>query len=349
MKKMEMTRKNSEETILASGQLLRDAASILVVSHIRPDGDAVGALLGLGLSLLDAGKKVQMILVDGVPPSMRHLAGHEKIIRQPKGEVDLRVVLDCSDLQRTGLIFATPPDLNIDHHITNLDFARVNLVEPTTEATSAILTENLESWGFPIHEQAAKALLTGIVSDTLGFRTSNTTPKALRLAANLMEKGADLPDLYNRALVRRSFESARFWGAALDQLQRDDGLVWTTLRLSDRNRVNYPGNDDADLVNFLSTIDDFEVAVVFVEQKEGNVKVSWRAQPGVDISKIALRFGGGGHPAASGAMITGPLDEVQDLVLRETYSFLNSNPAPNGKKSTASLEEGGNSLVNTEE
>lgn len=329
-----MTTKSNGNSSQPAAQVLKQAQKVAIVSHVRPDGDAIGSLLGLGLSLQLAGKEVQMVLVDGVPSSFRHLNGHEKISRQIKGQPDLRVVLDCSDLLRTGLTWETPPDLNIDHHITNLDFARVNLVDPEAVATSEILARSLESWGFPVEKTVAKALLTGIVSDTLGFRTSNTNPSALRLAADLMEKGADLADLYNRALVRRSFEAARFWGIGLDEMQRQDRLVWTTLRMDDRVKVNYPGNDDADLVNFLATIDESDVVVIFVEQKEGNVKVSWRAQPGLDVSKVALQFGGGGHPGAAGAMIAGTLEQVQDQVLRATQALLESGLASNGKNPT---------------
>lgn len=307
------------------GEMLRGAQRVQLLSHVRPDGDALGAVIGLGLALQAAGKQVQMLLADGVPAPLRFIAGWKQVVREPKGEFDLRVVLDCSDLQRSGLPWAddAPPDLNIDHHVTNLSFARVNYVEPEAVATCAILAENLEDWGLPIPPEAANALLAGIISDTLGFRTSNMSPKALHLAAALMQKGANLPEIYDQALMRRSFDAARLWAKGLDRLQRKNGLVWTSLYLEDRIKVNYSGNDDADLINFLTTIEDSIVSVIFVEQKEGNVKVSWRAQPGVDISKIALRFGGGGHPAAAGAMILGTMDDVQQLVLAETLSLFN--------------------------
>lgn len=306
--------------------MLRNAQSILLVSHIRPDGDALGSLTGMGLALQAAGKQVQMLLVDGVPSALRFIEGCRQVTREVKTQPDLRVVLDCSDLARTGLEWepANPPDLNIDHHITNLNFARVNLVLPEAVATSAILAERLERWGFPITPQAANALLAGVVSDTLGFRTSNISPAALELAAGLMQKGADLPEVYNQALMRRSFDAARLWAAGLGRLQRENGLLWTALTLEDRIKVNYPGNDDADLINFLATIEDATIAVIFVEQKEGMVKVSWRALPGVNVSNIALRFGGGGHPAAAGAMIAGTLEAVQEQVLAETLLLLKS-------------------------
>ncbi len=213
------------------------------------------------------------------------------------------------------------PDLNIDHHITNLNFAATNLVMADQVATSAILAEYLPKWGLGYNKAIATALLTGIVTDTIGFRTSNVTPEALRLSAMLMELGADLPDLYARSLVSKTFEAARYWGMGLGKLQREDNLVWTTLTLADRQTAQYPGNDDADLVNMLSSIDS-DVAVIFVEQKNDHVKISWRARPGYDVSQIALQFGGGGHAAAAGADIPGALQTVQEQVLEATRAMV---------------------------
>jgi phosphoesterase RecJ-like protein len=168
----------------------------------------------------------------------------------------------------------------------------------------------------------AAALLTGIITDTLGFRTSNMTPKALRVAADLMEAGADLPDLYQRSLVERSFEAMRFWAAGLARLEREGPIVWTTLSMADRLGTGYPGRDDADLINELSAITDAAVSIVFVEQPSGKVKVSWRAQPGIDVSAIALKFGGGGHPSAAGAEVEGSLDDVRQRILLETRQMM---------------------------
>jgi phosphoesterase RecJ-like protein len=152
------------------------------------------------------------------------------------------------------------------------------------------------------------------------------TPKVLRLAANLMEAGADLPELYRIGLTAKTYESARFWGCGLGRLQREGGLLWTVLRLSDRQAAGYNGNDDADLVNMLSSVDG-EIVVLLNEQKDSRVKVSWRARPGLDVSRLALQFGGGGHPAAAGADIQGALEEVQERVLAETRAFLASSSA----------------------
>lgn len=312
-----------EAVLNAAYQHIRDAQRVLIVSHIRPDGDAIGSLIGLGLSVQALGTEVQMVLADGVPANFRSLVGSSQIRTQPEGAFDLIVTLDCSDLKRVGhaLNGYGSPHLNIDHHPTNLNFARINLVETEAVATAEILAQFLTRFSIPITQPVADALLYGIIADTLGFRTYNMTPRALRIAADLMEAGGDLSSLYYRALMRRSFEAARYWGAGLSTLQRQGRVIWASLTQADRHAVGYPGRDDADLINILSTIDDSDVALVFVEQPNDRVKVSWRSQPGFDVSKIALQFGGGGHAAAAGAEIEGSLEQVQASVLAVTQSL----------------------------
>jgi len=304
---------------------IRKARRIMVTTHVRPDGDAIGSLLGLGLALQQSGKDVQMISADGVPASFRHLPGSARIDTKPVGDVDLIIVVDCSELSRVGKILDSHsiPEINIDHHVTNPGFARINLVEPKAVATAEIIANHLDDWELPLTPDVSAALLTGIITDTLGFRTPNMTPKALHLAADLMEVGVDLPDLYLKALVQRSFEAARFWGAGFSHLEREGELIWTTLSMADRQAAGYPGRDDADLVNLLSAITGVVICIVFVEQPHGRVKVSWRSQPGFDVSEVALKFGGGGHPNASGAEISGSLEDIRDLVLKETRILLN--------------------------
>ena len=313
-----------EAALQGVGDRLRAAERVLEACHIRPDGDAIGALLGLGLALQGVGKQVQMVSADGVPASLRHLEGAGLVRSKPQGNYDLSCIVDCSELQRAGEIFPEGyvPDINIDHHITNLNFARINLVDPEAVAASQMVAYLLPAVGFPFNRAVAEALLTGLITDTIGFRTSNITPAALRLAARLMEMGANLSELYQQALSNRSFAATAYWGAGLSKLERDKNLVWTALTLADRQTANYPGRDDADLVNVLSSIDDTDVAVIFVEQNNGHVKVSWRSHPGFDVSQIAVQFGGGGHPAASGADIPGALQEVRQAVLAATRPIL---------------------------
>ena len=315
----------NNETLGAIKERLEKAKNIVIASHVRPDGDAIGSLLGLGLALIDAGKSVQMVLVDGVAASYKHLDGSDLIVKTPSGEHDTFITVDCADFKRVGKIFEDfgQPDINIDHHKTNENYGKFNLIEAEEVATAAILANHLPEWGYKITQPIAAALLTGIITDTLGFRTSNTNPSALRICAELMETGVDMPDLYMRSLVKKTFVSAKYWGAGLSNMEHKNGIVWSTLTLEDRKRTGYGGNDDADLINMISAIDGNKVGMIFVAQSDNHVKISWRAlEPGVDVSQVAKHFKGGGHAAAAGADIPGSLDEIQPLVLKTTRDML---------------------------
>lgn len=313
------------EASIATLKAKIDAASrILIVSHLRPDGDAVGSLLGLGLFLQGMGKDVNMVLEDGVPTIFHHLEGSDQIYKEPIGIYDLMIVLDCSDISRVGDVLDEygQPDVNIDHHPTNTFFAHLNIVDPKAVATAEMLVDLLAVFNTPLTQEIAASLLTGIIMDTLGFRTSNITPKALRMAAALQEAGADLPTLYRKALIQRSYEALQYWGAGLSKMERDGRLIWTTLSLEDRHKIGYPGRDDADLVNVLSSVEDMDICVIFIEQSDGTVKVSWRAKLGFDVSAVAIQFEGGGHKPAAGATIQGQLDSVKEDVLKATRKLL---------------------------
>jgi phosphoesterase RecJ-like protein len=314
-------------TIKQAHQIIQTSQNILVISHIRPDGDAVGSVLGLGLALQATGKNVQMILEDGVPKSFRHLVGSDQMQKRAEDEFDCSIVVDCSDLSRTGKLFSdgSQPDINIDHHNTNLNFARVNLVNAKAAATTEILSQLLPEWDLAIEVPVAEAFLTGLITDTLGFRVASMSPNTLRVAADLFEAGANLPELYDKALLTRSFKAARYWGSGLASLQLEDRLLWTQLTIEDRHAANYPGRDDADLINILQTVEDADIFVIFIEQNNDSVKVSWRARPGFDVSQVALQFGGGGHKPAAGAEIQGSIDEVVAEVLTATRPLLNEN------------------------
>jgi len=302
---------------------LRNSKSPLILSHMRPDGDAIGSIVGLGLVLRNAGKSPCLVLEDGLPAKYRFLNGSELVVKKPAETNDLTVVLDCSDIRRLGDSFSSlNVDINIDHHITNENFGKINLVMPEYPAACAILAKFLPDWGYPLGPDSSSALLMGIVTDTIGFRTSNVTPETLRQAAELMGSGADLSDIYNQALVSQSFPASLIWGFALSRLVRENGLVWTVITLEDRKKAKYIGRDDADLTNILSAIEGSDVSLVFNEQNGGKVKVSWRSNAPYDVSKIAQQFGGGGHPQASGAEFEGTLEEVENKVITKTKQYM---------------------------
>ncbi len=306
-------------------EAIEGADSILLTSHVGPDGDALGSVLGLGLALIEAGKKVQMVLSDGVPTGFDHLEGVELIQRAPKSKVDLAIGVDCGDLERLGNAVAMQDhvDINIDHHVTNTHFAKINIVDPEMVATSAQIAAYLEPLGLKLTDAARDALLTGIITDSLGFHTSNMNANALEIAASLVDAGANIQDLYERALLLRSFEAMRYWGAALSRLERDGRLIWTTMTPEDRKNSGYREINDAELINTLASTEGADITVVFIEQDgKDQIKVSWRSRNGVDVATLASSFGGGGHKAASGATVKGSLEEVKEKILKASLEAL---------------------------
>jgi phosphoesterase RecJ-like protein len=314
-----------DESTVAAGKRIADSQRIIVVSHERPDGDAVGSLLGLTVALRQEGKEVTPVLVSGVPSRFQFLPSADTVEKSIPPSCDLLIAVDCGADDRFGFavdLFPRAPDINIDHHPTNTEFAAINIVRPEAAATTQMLYELIPDWNLSLSEPVATSLLTGLLTDTIGFRTTNTTPQSLRVAAALLDLGAPMADLYERALIQMSLVAARYWGPGLTRLQQDEGLVWSSLTLDDRRRVGYPGDDDADLVNVMMTIDEARVVVLFIEQPGGRVKISWRAQRGLDVSSVATQFGGGGHKPAAGATLDGELAEVQAKVLAATRKLL---------------------------
>ncbi len=311
------------DAVNSIGMLLKEASSIMIVAHIRPDGDAIGSVVGLGLALQAGGKKIQMVLKDPIPARYHFLKGVESIQHAPKEAYDLSIALDCGDLPRLGDFFdEKQPDISIDHHITNDNFARVNLVFPQEVATSAILAEYLPQWGFPLNVDSASALCMGLLTDTNGFRIPSITPATMELAAQLMRQGAPLPEIYQKSLVSQSLQTSKLWGLALTKLQMEKGLLWTSITNEDRKTAGYRGHDDAEITNFLTSVEGCKVALFFNEQSTEKVKVSWRSRNHIDVAKLAQHYNGGGHPNAAGAEVAQNLGEAEEEVLRTTQKFI---------------------------
>ncbi len=316
---------------LIAGRIAK-AQRFAIISHINPDGDAVGSVLGIGLALEAIGKQVWMALCHGVPPDFRFLPGADRIQLAVPDDVpiDMVIAVDSGDRERLGS--ALPEewrvDLNIDHHATNTHYGLMNVVEPDAPSTTAVLAKHLPQWGLPITSEVATVLLTGLITDTLGFRTESVTPDTLRLAAELMEKGAPLSTLYYETMVAKTFAALRYWGFGLARMQRHGSLVWTYVTQKDREQAGYQMEDDADLVNQLVSLREAQVALIFVERSGPRVKMSWRAKPGWDVSGLAKHFGGGGHAAAAGAILPGTLEEVIPRVLEATLAFMGQETVP---------------------
>ena len=311
------------EVIERIGKMLQNASRILIAAHLRPDGDAIGSVVGMGLALQAGGKQVELVMQDPIPARYRFLKGSDLIRQAAAGEFDLSVALDCGDLTRLGNIFTErKPDINIDHHVTNELYGEVNLVIPEQVATSAILAEYLPEWGFPLDADSAGALCMGLLTDTNGFKIPTVSPETLELAAKLMRQGAALPDIYHQALSAQSLQTSKLWGLALSKLQLKDGLLWTSITLQDREQSGYQGKDDAEIANFLSGVEGSRVALLFNEQSSDKVKVSWRSRNHTDVAHLAKFYEGGGHTNAAGAEVNQPLQKAEADIIKKTLKYM---------------------------
>jgi bifunctional oligoribonuclease and PAP phosphatase NrnA len=308
-----------------SAQIER-AGRILLVTHVGPDGDAIGSLLGLGSLLKAQGKDVTPACEDPVPESYRFLPGSDEVVQGAAGHYDLLIALDCSDRRRMGEVvsegLAVLPLINIDHHVTNSRFGTINWVGPSAVATAQMVLTLAETLGWPVTRRVATCLLNGLVTDTRSFRTSNVDLAAMRAALRLMEAGASLPEIARQALEQRPLASVRLWADAVQKLQVENGIVWTSVTLAMRQRWGMAEEDFSGLANSLSGIREVQAVVVFTERENGSIDVSMRASPGLDVAQAAVRLGGGGHPQAAGCTLEGDLAQIQERVLAEVHRSL---------------------------
>jgi phosphoesterase RecJ-like protein len=302
----------------------------LLVTHVDPDGDAIGSLLGLGWALRRLGKTPVLCASDGVPPRYAFLPGADEVVTKPDMAADLIISLDCADMGRLGLtiddlaVFANKPSLNLDHHVTNTAFAHVNLIDPSAASTAEVVLEVVDALGVPLDPQIATCLLCGVVTDTLGFRTSNVSPRVLERAARLMNAGGPLAQIIEQALNNRPYSGLCMWAAGLGTMQCQDGLIWAHLSRAARKRCGPVAGAETGLVNFLLSAQEAQVAVLFTEREDGAVDVSMRAKPEHDISRVATALNGGGHPQAAGCSLPGPLDEAEAKVLGLLRDYLDA-------------------------
>ncbi len=308
--------------------LLTPGRHILLISHVAPDGDAIGSLLALKWLLEAQGHTVVAANQDGVPYLLRSdqvAPGWEAVVQNPlkrgrRGSgYDLVVTLDCSDMQRLGKAYgpalAGVPLVNIDHHITNLDFGAVNLVDPNASSTAELVYRLAEALQWPIGPEAAQCLLTGIVTDTRSFRVGNVTPALLGTAQQLMEAGASLTTIGDLVLDRRNVDTICLWGHALAALRLEQRTLWTAIPLAMRGRCNSVEQSDSGLANFMIGAEEADVAVILTERENGLVDVGMRAAAGFDVARVALALGGGGHPRAAGCSLSMPLEQAIERVL----------------------------------
>lgn len=310
-------------TIIESIRLsLAKAESVLVLSHVEPDGDAIASLAATGLALAQRGKRFALVCDDGLPERFQFLPMTDRISAapQPGAAFDLIIALDAGDTSRLGNAFASlpaplPTVINIDHHITNTRFGAINLIQPEATATTEILFELFSALNVPLSEPLAVCLLSGLVTDTLGFRTAGVSGHTLRIASQLVEAGANLYDVTAKALTLKPMSTLLLWQKGLNNMHFEEGLLWTSISSSEREEVGRLDSSSMGLSNLLVEVYKVSVSAVLVETSDGRVSVSFRCRPPYSVSELARGLGGGGHHLAAGCTVDGPLEKAVALVI----------------------------------
>ena len=309
---------------------------VCLTTHVNPDGDGLGSEVGLAHLLLALGVDVTVanptptperfsFLFDGLP-GIDRTAEAIKTLRT----ADIIVVLDISDLGRLGMLSQTVagrgvPVACIDHHVspgTLPDGPRY--VDPAAAATGELVCEIALANRWPLTPQVARALYVALITDTGGFRFSNTHPRTLRIAAELLETGLDPEDIYLEVYANAPKGRPRLLAETLETLvvEDDAGLAWVTVPPGalERHQV---GVDDLDgVVEFPRSVAGVRMAILFREMSQGRVKVSLRSVGDVDVAAFAKPYGGGGHKHAAGVALSGSLPEVQSTILTAARSYL---------------------------
>lgn len=308
---------------------IEQASEILVTTHIAPDGDALGSLTAVGQLLHKMGKQFDLVCDDGILRKFEYLPLAKEVRRRVdrKKIYDLMIAVDCGDEHRMGYVYSRltcePVLINIDHHVSNNNFGHINLVAADVTSTAELLARIIPLMGVPLDEGLATSLLTGMVTDTLGFRVTGVTGDTLRVAGDLIAAGADLADITLKALVLQELNTVKMWSKGLNKMKVEDGVAWAAISLKDQHEISDEPLSGHGLGNMISDIHGVAMSAVFTEKDDGEVRIGFRSRPPWDVATLATQLGGGGHRFASGCSQHGELDDVVRHVIqlaKETIS-----------------------------
>ncbi|MDQ3880371.1 MAG: bifunctional oligoribonuclease/PAP phosphatase NrnA [Chloroflexota bacterium] len=314
--------------VARAASALAAAQRVTVFCHENPDADTIGAGLAVGLIAERQGKAAEVVCIDEPPPTLAFLPGVDRVRRRPALEPDLSVVVDAGDLPRVGGLvtseWATWLDrarvVNIDHHVSNPAYGTVNLIDPAAAATCEVVAMLLPSLGVPLDAELATVLLSGIVQDTHCFSHPNTTPRTLRVAAELVEAGAPLSAINRAIYLDKPFSTLALWGRMLAGIgQRLDGrIVYAALTREMLAETGAQPSDSEGFVDLLASTRAADVTVLLKQAIDADAtRVSVRTTERADAVAIVTAFGGGGHARAAGCTVAAPLPDAQERVLAE--------------------------------
>jgi phosphoesterase RecJ-like protein len=321
-------------TLAEIGRVLRAHQRFAVLSHVRPDGDALGSQLALALSLQQLGKDVTVWNEDGLLEKYNFLPGGERLTQPPREpqDFDVAVALDTATQNRLGTagesVRHAKTWINIDHHPSNPGYGDLVYIDPTSPATGQILFELIQNQQLPIDPAIAENLFVAISTDTGSFQYPNTTARTFEIGAELVRGGVDVgrvSQLLYENYPRRRTELLR---ELLGTMRFEAGgkIASFSLSLKGAADLNVKPEDNEGLIDHLRAIQGVIVAVFFEELTDGKVRVSMRSKSeAVDVSAICQKFGGGGHKLAAGARVRGTLAEVEQKILEGICDVIDCN------------------------
>ncbi len=315
----------SHEILKGLKSIIKKSRKIAVVTHINPDGDAIGSALAVVISLQKMGKEATGFIQDVVPENYAFLpkSGTLRIVDSIPGEYDALISLDVPELDRLGKfekdVSKFKSIINIDHHICNANYGSVNVSITSAAATAELVYELIKRLQIEIDYDIALCVYTGIVTDTGSFQYRNTTSETHKIVAELMEKGIKPENVTEEVYEAKSLSKVKLLGLALETMSFSAdgqiGWLWVTRKMKDE--IGSTPEDTEGFVDYARSVKGVKVAIFFEELDGNKVKISLRSKiQHVDVNKIAHKFGGGGHPSAAGAVVSGTPNEVEEMLLK---------------------------------
>lgn len=306
---------------------------IAILTHISPDGDALGSALCAYWALKALGKRSCVICQDAVPEYLQLLPGWQEVVAPyPAAELPFEIkcvwALDCADMRRTGttlpLLEQFPDALCIDHHATNPGYGQVCLIDPEAASTGEILVSLFEEMNLALSPEMAQCLYVSLSTDTGNFSFSSTTARTFECAKKCMQAGINLAAMNERLFRTRSMAKTRLLGRALDRIEYHEAVAVIRLTKKDFAECAAALTDTENLVNYGIETQGMKVAMMAIE-RDASTRFSLRSKGDVDVSRVAQIFGGGGHACAAGATVNLPMEQAIAAMLEAVGHAMNLN------------------------
>lgn len=327
--KTNQTQKQNKANVWTLEEMLTDVQSVAIAGHIKPDGDCVGSTLALYNYIKDYYPHIQVTLyLEPIPNLFKFLQRSNEIVSDCTEDIvyDVFFALDCGDTGRLGAaekyFCAAKKTVCVDHHISNQCYAQWNRVVPEASSASELVFELLDE--AKITKEIAECLYVGIIHDTGVFQYSCTSSKTMNIAGRLMDKGIDYPNIVDKTFFEKTFEQNQILGTALLHALRffDGRCIASIITLKDMEQCHAQPKHLEGIVAQLRSTKDVDVAILIYENADGSYKVSMRTNGAVDVAKICVAHGGGGHVRAAGATMVGDPETILQTLLKDVEAQL---------------------------